>query len=133
MRSKLDRHFAAGPTPAWSRRIQSVDGSYPHFRSLPSSQLCRWGKTISRKEPRTQLHCWDSSHSRPNFAPTRMSESSLCCGFYPRSDRHIQSIARSHPHFRPLFAGKHSREPVIARNIWYIHECFLIRIFPSMY
>ena len=39
MRSKPDHHPAVGLTPAWSRRIQSVDGSYPHFRSLPSSQL----------------------------------------------------------------------------------------------
>jgi len=29
------------------------------------------------------------------------------------------------------FAGKYFEEPIIARNIWYIHEGFLVWIIPS--
>ena len=136
MRSKLDHHSAAGPTPAWSRCIQTVDGSHPHFRSLPSLQLCWWGEILTRKKPWTQLRSWNSPHSEPNsvvgISPLGGLNRHSVVGLIPARSRHMQFVAGSHPHFRSLskFAGKCSGEPITARNIWHIHEGFLILDYP---
>jgi len=136
MRSIPDRHSIAGPTlfgvdtsnlsmdriPISSHYqvYTSADGAKPPLRSD-----CEPNSAAGIPRSEAQLRSWDP--------PLRDLNRHSAMGFTPARSRRILSVDGPHPHFRPLFTGKYFGEPVIARNIWYIDDGFLIWIILSTY
>ena len=126
MRSKLDHRSAAGPTLTQSRRIKSIDGSYPHFRSIPSSQFRWWGQnSLSEATVNPTLLLGfpplGGSTLPLGFPHSKVRIATLLWVLPPlRVDASNLSPGRI-PTLRPPFAGKYSGEPIIAQSTWYIH------------
>ena len=89
------------------------------------------------------------SNREPNFVAgiPLLGGSTPLLGFFPPGDPNHHSVVGLTPtrssasnlplvappsNFKPLykFADKQFREPIIAQNIWYIHEFFFFELFP---